>query len=212
MSRSEDNRTMTGQPDWNKSADGLLPAIVQDDRTGRVLMLGWMNRESYEMTLESGKVTFFSRSRQAIWVKGETSGNWLNLVSIDIDCDADTLLIMARPDGPACHRGTTTCFSDATAPRGLFLAKLQEIVAGRRNTDPEKSYTARLFAEGIARVAQKVGEEGVETALAAVSRDDDGLIDECSDLVYHLIVLLSARSLKFEEVIIRLADRHSGSG
>lgn len=212
MNGSEDNRTCAAQPDWNKSADGLLPAIVQDDLTGRVLMLGWMNRESYERTIESGKVTFFSRSRQAIWVKGETSGHWLNLVSIDVDCDADTLLILARPDGPACHRGTTTCFSDVTAPRGLFLAKLQEIVAGRRNTEPEKSYTARLFAEGIARVAQKVGEEGVETALAAVSRDDDGLIDECSDLVYHLIVLLAARGLKFEEVIMRLADRHSGSG
>jgi phosphoribosyl-AMP cyclohydrolase / phosphoribosyl-ATP pyrophosphohydrolase len=209
MNSSENNQVSAGEPDWSKSADGLLPAIVQDDRTGRVLMLAWMNRESYYRTKATGKVTFFSRSRNALWVKGETSGNWLNLVSVDVDCDADTLLIVARPDGPACHRGTTTCFSENASPRGLFLSRLQQIVESRRNTDPAKSYSARLLAEGINRIAQKVGEEGVETALAAVTRNDEGLIDECSDLLYHLVVLMTARGLKFEDVIMRLADRHS---
>ncbi|HSH29713.1 MAG TPA: bifunctional phosphoribosyl-AMP cyclohydrolase/phosphoribosyl-ATP diphosphatase HisIE [Thiohalobacter sp.] len=162
---------MPEQLDWNKG-DGLLPAIVQDAADGRVLMLGYMNAEALEATRQSGRVTFFSRSRQRLWTKGEISGNHLELVDILTDCDRDTVLVLARPAGPACHTGTDTCFGDAQIPRVGFLARLERTIGERAGADPEESYTARLLAEGGKRCAQKVGEEGVEVALAAAAGDE----------------------------------------
>ena len=190
--------------------------IVQDVLTGAVLMLAWANREAVERTLESGQVWFWSRSRQALWRKGETSGNTLTVVEIREDCDGDTLLIRALPAGPACHRGTRTCFEPN--PAHLELGWLAEVLRTRAEADPETSYTARLLARGIDRVAQKVGEEGVETALAAVALDargEDGrparraaLVGEASDLLYHLLVLLQASGIEPEEIGQELARRH----
>jgi phosphoribosyl-ATP pyrophosphohydrolase/phosphoribosyl-AMP cyclohydrolase len=192
---------------WDKM-EGLLPAIVQDDATGQVLMLGYMNRAALAATLESGFVTFFSRSKGRLWRKGETSGNRLALVSVLPDCDADALLVRAVPDGPTCHRGTPSCFGTDGA-RGIgFLARLARIVHERAGADPSESYTARLIAEGLPRIAQKVGEEGVELALAAISRDRDGCIEEAADLVYHLIVLMEARGFGWDDMTVRLAERH----
>lgn len=177
--------------DWDKGA-GLLPAIVQDARTQRVLMLGWMNQEALAITRETGLVTFFSRSRQRLWTKGESSGHRLAVVAIRTDCDADTLLVTAEPHGPTCHLGRDSCFADAP---GSALADLDRVIASRAATMPEGRYTTRLLAGGIRRVAQKVGEEGVETALAAVVEDDAALLGEAADLAYHLLVLLRARGL-----------------
>ncbi|MBB1471612.1 bifunctional phosphoribosyl-AMP cyclohydrolase/phosphoribosyl-ATP diphosphatase HisIE [Luteimonas sp. MC1782] len=177
--------------DWDKGG-GLLPAIVQDARTRQVLMLGWMTPESLAATQESGLVTFFSRSRQRLWVKGESSGHHLKLVAIEADCDADTLLVTAEPQGPTCHLGRDSCFAGAT---GSALAHLDRVIEGRAASMPEGSYTTRLLAGGIRRIAQKVGEEGVETALAAVVEDDTALLGEAADLAYHLLVLLRARGL-----------------
>jgi phosphoribosyl-ATP pyrophosphohydrolase/phosphoribosyl-AMP cyclohydrolase len=192
---------------WDKM-DGLLPAIVQDDATGQVLMLGYMNRDALAATLESGFVTFFSRSKGRLWRKGETSGNRLALVSALPDCDADALLVRAIPEGPTCHRGTPSCFG-AEGARGIgFLARLARIVHDRAGADPKASYTARLLAEGLPRIAQKVGEEGVELALAAISRDRDGCIEEAADLVYHLIVLMEAKGFGWTDVTATLAERH----
>ncbi len=173
-----------GQLDWNKG-DGLLPAVVQHARTGRVLMLGYMNETALRETLAGGRVVFYSRSRQSLWTKGETSGHFLDVVDVSTDCDADAILVLADPIGPTCHKGTESCFAEAVsvaAQRLAFLALLEQIIAQRIADQPEGSYTARLFAEGPGRIAQKVGEEGVETALAAVTRDDDGLLSECADL------------------------------
>jgi phosphoribosyl-ATP pyrophosphohydrolase/phosphoribosyl-AMP cyclohydrolase len=196
--------------EWSKG-DGLLPAIVQDATDGRVLMLGYMNDVALRRTLDERRVTFYSRSRSELWTKGATSGNYLSVVQVSADCDNDTILVLAHPDGPTCHTGTTSCFAtaqDAAATRIAFLASLQSTIAQRIAENPEGSYTARLFATGVGRIAQKVGEEGVETALAAVTRTDDELIGECADLLYHLSVLLKARNLTLERVVQELAARH----
>jgi phosphoribosyl-ATP pyrophosphohydrolase/phosphoribosyl-AMP cyclohydrolase len=200
--------------DWDKGG-GLLPAVVQDARTGRVLMVGYMNPESLRRTLEGRRVTFYSRSREALWTKGESSGHYLHVVDVSADCDADTVLVLANPMGPTCHNGTETCFDDARAPdatRISFLASLEATIARRIAENPEGSYTARLYASGVGRIAQKVGEEGVETALAAVTRDDAELLGECADLLYHLLVLLKARNLSLEQVVGELASRHASKG
>ena len=191
--------------DWNKQG-GLIPAVIQDAATLQVFMLGYMNREALDATLAGGEVVFFSRTRQALWRKGETSGNVLRVVSVEADCDADTLLIQAQPAGPTCHLGRDSCFPSAP---GDFLGKLDSLVAKRERERPEGSYTTRLFDEGIRRVAQKVGEEGVETSLAAVSQDDDALLGESADLIYHLLVLLRARGLSLDDLRRTLASRHA---
>lgn len=190
--------------DWTKQ-DGLLPAVVQDAATHRVLMLGYMDRAALDATLASGRVTFFSRSRQRLWTKGETSGHTLELVSITADCDNDSLLVQARPNGPTCHRGTASCFAGAP---GSFLAELDALIAKRQAARPQGSYTTQLFDAGIRRIAQKVGEEGVETALAAVVQDDAALLGEAADLIYHLNVLLRARNLALEDAVAVLRERH----
>jgi phosphoribosyl-AMP cyclohydrolase / phosphoribosyl-ATP pyrophosphohydrolase len=193
--------------DWSKS-DGLLPAIVQHWLTGEVLMLGYMNAAALARTQELGKVTFYSRSKQRLWTKGESSGHELRLKSIRVDCDADTLLVQAEPKGPTCHLGTRSCFGDAAQPALGFLAELDALVAHRKAELPEGSYTTRLFKDGMRRIAQKVGEEGVETALAAVVQDDEALLGEAADLVFHLTVLLRARGLGLADVVRVLAARH----
>ena len=191
--------------DWAKG-DGLLPAIVQDAATLRVLMLGYMSREALEATLASRKVTFFSRSKQRLWTKGESSGHVLELVSVDVDCDDDSLLVLAHPRGPTCHLQRASCFPDAP---GAFLAELDALIARRERERPADSYTTRLFEAGVRRIAQKVGEEGVETALAAVAQDEPALLGESADLLYHLIVLLRARGLSLDDAITVLAQRHA---
>lgn len=194
---------------WEKCG-GLLPATVQDAFDGRVLMQACMNREALEQSLATGRVTFWSRSRQSLWTKGETSGNFLMLKSIHADCDDDSLLVLAQPHGPTCHRGSASCFDgDAVIAPGLaFLAQLERLVAQRDRDRPESSYTTRLLNEGTRRVAQKVGEEGVETALAAVAGDDEELCNETADLLFHLLVLLRSRKLPLEQVIATLKARH----
>ena len=194
------------QLDWDKQ-QGLLPAIVQDADTLQVLMLGYMDRDALRLTRETGRVTFFSRSRQRMWTKGESSGNVLELVSLDVDCDGDTLLVQARPRGPTCHLGRPSCFPDA--PAGV-LAGLDRLVARRERERPPGSYTTSLFESGTRRIAQKVGEEGVETALAAVAQDGPALAGEGADLLYHLLVLLHARGLSLADVEAVLRERHRG--
>ena len=203
-----------GTLDWDKGG-GLLPAIVQHARTGRVLMLGYMNDAALRETLGGGRVVFYSRSRDTLWTKGETSGNHLNVVDVSTDCDCDALLVLADPIGPTCHKGTESCFADAMpsdAQRLGFLALLENIIANRIADQPESSYTAKLYAKGTGRIAQKVGEEGVETALAAVSRDDEGLVSECADLLFHLMVLLKSRELTLERIVEELKARHASKG
>lgn len=198
----------SSQLDWQKG-DGLLPAIVQHWLTGEVLMLGYMNAEALAATQSSGQVTFFSRSKQRLWVKGETSGHVLALKSVRMDCDADTLLVQAQPQGPTCHTGTRSCFGDDVQPPLAFLAELDALIAQRHAERPAGSYTTRLFEGGIRRMAQKVGEEGVETALAAVAQDDAALLGEAADLLYHLTVALRARELGLADVVKVLASRHA---
>lgn len=193
---------------WSKG-DGLLPAIVQHWRSGEVLMLGYMTREALQHTLDTGRVTFWSRSRQRLWIKGETSGHWLTLKAIHADCDADTLLVQADPEGPTCHQGTRTCFGETAEPTMAFLGQLDELIERRECERPVDSYTTHLFESGIRRIAQKVGEEGVETALAGVAQDDGALLNESADLVYHLLVLLRARDLGLADVVKRLEARHT---
>ncbi|UPG84648.1 bifunctional phosphoribosyl-AMP cyclohydrolase/phosphoribosyl-ATP diphosphatase HisIE [Luteibacter aegosomatis] len=195
------------RPDFAKG-DGLVPAVVQHARTGEVLMLGYMDAEALAKTRQSGLVTFYSRSKRRLWTKGETSGDTLSLVDVRQDCDADTLLVRALPAGPTCHTGTSSCFGDDVAPALGFLAELDALVASRHAERPQGSYTTRLFEGGIRRMAQKVGEEGVETALAAVAEDDEALLGEAADLVFHLMVVLRARGLGFEQVARKLASRH----
>ena len=193
--------------DWNKG-EGIIPAIIQDAKTEQVLMLGYMNAESLTQTYETGLVTFYSRSRKTLWTKGETSGNTLRLVSIESDCDQDTLLVRATPTGPTCHEGTTSCFGDK-GPQGLgFLAKLENLIEERKTADTDSSYTAKLLQGPLHKAAQKVGEEGVETALAAIAETDDGLVYEAADLIYHLMVLLAAKDVAFNDVISELQSRH----
>jgi phosphoribosyl-AMP cyclohydrolase / phosphoribosyl-ATP pyrophosphohydrolase len=196
---------------WDKG-DGLLPAIVQDARSSKVLMLGFMNRESLRATLDSGRVTFFSRAKNRLWTKGETSGHFLNVVSVTSDCDDDSLLITARPDGPTCHNGTDSCFGNdvSTGATDLaFLTRLQSVIAQRIAERPDGSYTARIWAEGPTRVAQKVGEEAVEVALAAVTQADDRLVSEAADLLFHLVLLLKTRNLSLATVVRELEHRHA---
>ena len=193
--------------DWPKM-DGLLPAIVQDAATGEVLMLGYMDRAALDATLADKMVTFHSRSKNAPWRKGETSGNILDLVEIRMDCDHDALLVLATPRGPTCHTGTVSCFGADGAPGVGFIGELERVIQSRANADPTTSYTAKLLAEGPARAAQKVGEEGVETALAGRCGDDAELVSEAADLVYHLSVLLRARRVEWAGVIDELRRRH----
>jgi len=202
------------QLDFAKGA-GLVPAVVQDAADGAVLMLGYMNREAVRATLERGRVVFFSRSKQRLWEKGESSGHYLELVGIHVDCDADTLLVRARPQGPVCHRGTLTCFGDGpfTTDAALaFLGELERVIAARASADPEHSYTARLLQQGPLRVAQKVGEEGLELALAAAAQPDERVVSEAADLLYHLLVLLRSRNLPLQRVIAELRSRHPPGG
>jgi phosphoribosyl-ATP pyrophosphohydrolase/phosphoribosyl-AMP cyclohydrolase len=196
--------------DWDKGA-GLVPAIVQHADSGEVLMLGYMNREALRATLESGRVVFFSRSKQRLWQKGESSGHGLELRSARLDCDRDTLLLSALPQGPVCHTGTATCFGDeplAAASRLAFLPQLEQLIAGRIAAHSEDSYTAKLYQSGVRRIAQKLGEEGLEVALAACLEDDEALRGECADLLYHLLVLLRARSLSLDQIVETLRERH----
>jgi phosphoribosyl-ATP pyrophosphohydrolase/phosphoribosyl-AMP cyclohydrolase len=200
----------TSKVDFAKG-EGLVPAIVQDADTGAVLMMAYMNREALEETLKRRRAVFYSRSKQRLWEKGETTGHTLDLVDVALDCDADTLLVIARPRGPACHNGTRTCFGDeprTAAGTIAFLAKLEAVVGQRSEEKPDASYTARLLAKGLNKVAQKVGEEGVETALAGVNEPDDKLIGESADLLFHLLVLLRARKVPLSAVVAELEERH----
>ena len=194
--------------DWKKNA-GLVPAIVQDAATLQVLMLGYMDADALKKTLHTRKVTFFSRSKQRLWTKGESSKNFLHLVDVKVDCDNDTLLVTARPDGPTCHRGTVSCFGDAGATGVGFLAHLEQTIVDRIKSGDKKSYTVRLAQEGVARVAQKVGEEGVETELAALSAKNPEFAGEAADLLYHLIVLLRVKKLSLGDAIAVLEKRHA---
>lgn len=193
--------------DWAKM-DGLVPAIVQSP-TGRVLMLGYMDRAALARTIESGDVTFFSRSKQHLWTKGETSGNRLRLVAIATDCDRDALLITAEPQGPPCHLGTESCFGETSGP--FFPGRLEVIAAERAKADPAQSYTARLAVEGIKRIAQKVGEEGVEVALAATSGSPEEMVEEAADLAFHLTLLLQQSGRSWSDVTAILEQRHAAS-
>jgi phosphoribosyl-ATP pyrophosphohydrolase/phosphoribosyl-AMP cyclohydrolase len=199
--------TQDNNLDWQKG-DGLLPTIIQDANDGRVLMLGYMNAEALEATRRSGQVTFFSRSKQRLWTKGETSGNHLEFVEVRADCDRDTLLVLARPAGPACHTGTKTCFGDERRPAVGFLKSLEATIQARAGADPDSSYTAKLLAEGRKRCAQKVGEEGVEVALAAVAGERGELESEAADMLYHLLVCLQSAGSDLDSVLDVLIKRH----
>lgn len=188
---------------------GLVPAIIQDSITNNVLMLGYMNQEAYEQTIKTGKVTFWSRSRQCLWTKGETSGNFLNLVSIKSDCDNDTLLVRVNPEGPACHLGTDTCWGEKNEANPLlFLTELQDFINKRHEEMPEGSYTTTLFKDGLNRMAQKVGEEALEAVIEATNGTNERLIYEASDMFYHLIVLLTSKGLRIENIAQELQVRH----
>lgn len=189
--------------------NGLVPAIIQDSITKNVLMLGFMNEEAYQKTLATKRVTFYSRSRKCLWTKGETSGNYLELVSMKPDCDNDTLLVKVIPHGPTCHTGTDTCWGEENKRNPLlFLSELQDFINKRHEEMPQKSYTTSLFKDGTNRMAQKVGEEALEAVIEAVSGNDDRLIYECSDMFYHLVVLLTSKGLRIEQVAAELAERH----
>ena len=187
---------------------GLIPAIIQDSCTGKVLMLGFMNEEALAKTEEIGKVTFYSRTKNRLWTKGETSGNFLNVVSIAADCDNDTLLIKVKPVGPACHTGSDTCFGEINDTDLFFLSYLQDFIDKRKAEMPEGSYTTSLFKKGVNRMAQKVGEEAVETVIEATNGTDEGFLYEASDLIYHLIVLLTSKGHRIEELAQELKKRH----
>ncbi|WP_419237356.1 bifunctional phosphoribosyl-AMP cyclohydrolase/phosphoribosyl-ATP diphosphatase HisIE [Photobacterium leiognathi subsp. mandapamensis] len=197
---------------WEKVA-GLIPAIVQDNASGQVLMLGYMNEDALQKTLDTKQVTFWSRTKERLWTKGETSGNVLQLKSIQLDCDQDTLLVQVDPIGPTCHFNTTTCFdsdeSGTQPPSLVFLHQLEQLLASRKGADPESSYTANLYARGTKRISQKVGEEGVEVALAATSGDKAELVCESADLIYHLLVLLQDQGLSLSDVTNKLQERHN---
>lgn len=193
-----------------KKQNGLVPAIIQDDVTKNVLMLGFMNEEAYRKTIETKKVTFWSRSRNCLWTKGETSRNYLKLVSIKNDCDNDTLLVRVHPQGPTCHKGTDTCWGEVNKLNPiLFLTELQDFINKRHEEMPEDSYTSSLFKKGINKIAQKLGEEAVETVIEATNGNADNLVYEASDLIYHLIVLLTDKGLRIEDLALELAKRHN---
>lgn len=191
--------------------NGLIPAIIQDNSTQKVLMLGFMNQEAYEKTVETGKVTFYSRTKNRLWTKGETSGNFLHVVSIKADCDNDTLLIMVNPVGPVCHTGTDTCWGEKNEQDIMFLKELQDFIDKRYEEMPEGSYTTSLFKSGVNKMAQKVGEEAVETIIEACNGTDERLIYEGSDLLYHLIVLLTSKGYRIEDLARELKERHNPS-
>lgn len=193
-------------PDW-VAGNGLLPAVVQHARSGVVLMLGYMNDAALQRTTESGRVTFWSRSRGRLWTKGETSGNFLELRSVHVDCDRDAILVLAEPQGPTCHVGSSSCFGDASAPSLAFLDGLDTLLAQRERARPPGSYTSRLFDAGVRAIAQKVGEEGVETALAAVVQEDADFIGEAADLLFHLMLLVRARGRDLTAVVDALRQR-----
>lgn len=189
--------------------NGLVPAIIQDNYTQKVLMLGFMNQEAYDKTVETGKVTFFSRTKNRLWTKGEESGNFLHVVSIQADCDKDTLLIKVHPEGPVCHTGTDTCWGEKNEQDIMFLKELQDFIDKRHAEMPEKSYTTSLFKSGVNKMAQKVGEEAVETIIEACNGTDERLIYEGADLLYHLIVLLTSKGYRIEDLARELKERHS---
>jgi len=194
--------------DFNK-LNGLVPAVIQDKYTLKVLMLGFMNREAVQKTIETGKVTFFSRTKNRLWTKGEESGNFLDVVSILLDCDQDTLLILTKSHGPACHTGADTCFFESNKDNGIqFLDYLQDFIDKRKQEMPAGSYTTSLFEEGTAKISQKVGEEAVETIIGAMANNDENFIYEAGDLLYHLIVLLSYKGFRLEDVVAELRKRH----
>lgn len=193
--------------DFEKTG-GLIPAIIQDNETNKVLMLGYMNQQALDKTHETGKVTFFSRTKQRLWTKGEESGNFLNVISIKDDCDHDTLLIKVKPVGPVCHTGADTCFEEKNKEDILFLKHLQQFIEKRHQEMPEGSYTTSLFQSGINRMAQKVGEEAIETVIEACNGTDDRLIYESADMLYHLIVLLTSKGLSIEDLARELKKRH----
>ena len=192
---------------WQKM-DNLLPAIIQHAATGAILMQGYMSQESLAATLDTGKATFFSRSKQGLWVKGETSGNFLNVKQVLTDCDQDSLLIACTPIGPSCHLGTESCFPEQKLTQQNFLSQLEQVIAGKKDEDPKESYTAHLFSRGTTKMAQKVGEEGVEVALAAVAETKEDLLGECADLFYHTLVLLADKKIDLAEVMAVLQERH----
>ncbi|NDW18085.1 bifunctional phosphoribosyl-AMP cyclohydrolase/phosphoribosyl-ATP diphosphatase HisIE [Dysgonomonas sp. 216] len=191
-----------------EKVDGLIPAIIQDDETNKVLMLGYMNAEALKKTEETGKVTFFSRTKQRLWTKGEESGNFLNVVSIKVDCDRDTLLIKVNPVGPVCHTGADTCFEEENKEDILFFKYLQQFIEKRYKEMPEGSYTTSLFKDGINRMAQKVGEEAIESVIEACNGTDERLVYESADMIYHLIVLLTSKGLSIEDLARELQKRH----
>lgn len=194
---------------WEK-VDSLVPAIVQDFQSSQVLMMGYMNQDALAKTGETGQVTFFSRTKERLWTKGETSGNVLQLVNISLDCDNDTLLVRVNPIGPTCHTGTTTCWDGDAQEESqmVWLHQLEQLLAARKSADPDSSYTASLYARGTKRISQKVGEEGVEVALAATSGDKAELVCESADLIYHLLVLLQDQGLSMNDVVNKLKERH----
>lgn len=189
--------------------NGLVPAIVQDNSTSKVLMLGFMNAEAYEKTCNEKLVTFYSRTKNRLWTKGEESGNFLDVVSVAIDCDNDTVLIKANPRGPVCHTGADTCFDESNTDPMVFLKFLQDLIDTRKQTMPEGSYTTKLFQKGINKIAQKVGEEAVELVIESKDQNDDLFLNEAADLMYHLLVLLTAKNYRIEDVISVLKSRHS---
>lgn len=188
----------------------LLPAIVQDDITGQVLMLGYMNQAAYNLTEQTKKVTFYSRSRQSLWVKGETSGNYLDLISLTLDCDRDSILVKVKACGPTCHTGKVSCFEEKYSEKDNFLNELQQIISQRFNKPLSDSYTSQLFKSGVGRCAQKVAEEAIEVALAAKDHDQQSFISECADLIYHLLVLLKIKETTLEQVVGVLEARNRG--
>jgi phosphoribosyl-AMP cyclohydrolase / phosphoribosyl-ATP pyrophosphohydrolase len=196
--------------DWNKG-EGLLPAIVQDAYSGKVLMLGYMNSDALRQTLDCKRVTFFSRSKNRLWTKGETSGNYLELVTVAADCDNDSLLVTAHPKGPTCHTGSESCFGNVKTDSAdlAFLSRLESVIAQRIVEKPEGSYTARIWAQGPTKMSQKVGEEGVEVALAGATQSDERLISESADLLFHLALLLKSRNLSLSDAVAELARRHA---
>ena len=205
--KSQDMADAWRDADWEKG-DGLVPAVIQDAATGQVLMLGYMNRDAADATVATGRVTFFSRSKSRLWTKGETSGNFLNYVSAELDCDRDTILVQADPVGPACHTGSRSCFTDNVPTGAGFLAHLGQIVKQRHAEMPDKSYTTSLFRDGKSRIAQKVGEEGVELALARMKDDGEEMANEAADLLFHMLVLLEDGGLELEDVLAVLRERH----
>lgn len=195
--------------DFSKSPDGLIPAVIQDAETGKVLMLGYMNREAYDKTVAENIVTFFSRSKQRLWTKGETSGNFLHVREMLVDCDGDTLLIKVTPDGPTCHTGADTCFDEVNRGKAQFLNYLQGIIHDRKVNPSDASYTATLFERGINKIAQKVGEEAVELVIEAKDNNDDLFRGEAADLLFHFLVLLEQKNMDLDDIIAVLQSRHA---